>query len=79
MVQTKVFKSNQTQAVRLPKAVAFPEGVKEVSIAIVGDTRIIAPVEQSWDTWFASETATDDWLEHRQQDEQPSRESLDSD
>lgn len=28
MTQETLFKSNQTQAVRLPKAVAFPDGVK---------------------------------------------------
>jgi len=32
MIQTKVFKSNQSQAVRLPKAVAFADYVEEVEI-----------------------------------------------
>ena len=32
MARTKLFKSNRSQAVRLPKEIAFPEGVKEVTI-----------------------------------------------
>ncbi len=32
MVKTTVFKSNRSQAVRLPKAVALPEDVKHVDI-----------------------------------------------
>jgi len=40
---TKLFKSNTTQAVRLPKDVAFPEGVTEVEIIVQGDARLIVP------------------------------------
>ncbi|MBO0841719.1 MAG: AbrB/MazE/SpoVT family DNA-binding domain-containing protein [Nocardioides sp.] len=40
---TKLFKSNRTQAVRLPKDVAFGDDVTEVTITAVGDTRIVAP------------------------------------
>ena len=32
MIQTKVFKNNQSQAVRLPKSVALPEHIKDVNI-----------------------------------------------
>ena len=35
-VKTKVFMSNKTQAVRLPKAVAFPDNIQEVEIVVVG-------------------------------------------
>ncbi|MBV8473788.1 MAG: AbrB/MazE/SpoVT family DNA-binding domain-containing protein [Hyphomicrobiales bacterium] len=31
MARTKIFRSNRSQAVRLPRDVAFPEGVEEVS------------------------------------------------
>ncbi len=77
MVQTKIFKSNQSQAVRLPKAVAFPEDVKEVSIVAVGKTRVIAPVEQSWDAWFDSSTASSDFMVDRKQPDHQERESFD--
>jgi antitoxin VapB len=50
--RSTVFKSNRSQAVRLPKDVAFPEGVHEVEIVKVGNTRIISPVGQRWDAFF---------------------------
>ncbi len=46
-VQTRLFKSNRSQAVRLPKQVAFPESVKDVEITAIGSKRIIAPAGQS--------------------------------
>lgn len=54
MVETTLFKSNKTQAVRLPKDVAFPDDVKEVTIIKEGNTRIIAPADASWDDFFAA-------------------------
>ncbi len=77
MIQTKVFKSNQSQAVRLPKAVAFPEDVKDVEIVVVGNSRIVTPVNQSWDSWFDSKSVSDDFMSHREQPEYQERESLD--
>lgn len=54
MVETTLFKSNRTQAVRLPKDVAFPEDVKEVTVIRDGNRRIIAPAHSSWDDFFAA-------------------------
>jgi len=45
MTRTRLFKSNRSQAVRLPKDVAFPEGVKDVTIFRDGARRIIAPAD----------------------------------
>ena len=42
MASSTVFTSNRSQAVRLPKAVAFPEGVREVDILKIGRSRVIA-------------------------------------
>jgi len=55
MVSTKLFLSNRTQAVRLPKDVAFPDDVSEVEITVVGDTRVISParVDFAWGDFFA--------------------------
>lgn len=53
MVETTLFKSNKSQAVRLPKAVAFPEEVREVTIIRDGNRRIIVPSDSSWDDFFA--------------------------
>lgn len=49
MARTKLFKSNRSQAVRLPKEVAFPEGVKDVTIVRVGAKRVILPANAVWD------------------------------
>ena len=67
MVQTKLFKSNQSQAVRLPKAVAFSEDITEVEIVIVGNSRIITPANQSWDSWFDGPSVTDEFMTDREQ------------
>ena len=52
MPRTTLFKSNHSQAVRLPKDVAFPEGVKEVAVLKEGKKRIIVPAESIWDDFF---------------------------
>lgn len=53
MTTTRLFRSNRTQAVRLPKEVAFPED-GEVTITIEGDARVITPVGSTWDRFFDS-------------------------
>jgi antitoxin VapB len=52
MARAKLLKSNRSQAVRLPKEVAFPEGVKEVTILRDGATRVIVPADAVWDDFF---------------------------
>ena len=54
MVATTLFKSNRSQAVRLPKDVAFPEDVRDVTIIRDGNRRIIVPTDSSWDDFFAA-------------------------
>jgi antitoxin VapB len=75
-VQTTVFKSNRSQAVRLPKAVAFPEFIKNVEITSIGNKRVITPVGQSWDEWFDASGVSSDFMEDRQQPEDQIRETL---
>ncbi len=53
MTRTKLFQSNRSQAVRLPKDVAFPPGVREVRILREGNTRVIVPADALWDDFFA--------------------------
>jgi len=67
MAKTKLFMNNRTQAVRLPKDVAFPDGVEEVEVYAVGESRIITPARESWASWFAAESVTDDYLAERHQ------------
>lgn len=52
MPDTTLFLSNTTQAVRLPRDVAFPEGVTRVSIIRQGNRRIITPAGTLWDEFF---------------------------
>ena len=52
MARSTVFTNNRTQAVRLPKAVAFPEGVRDVEIVKVGNSRVITPVGRRWSDVF---------------------------
>ena len=47
-----VFKSNRSQAVRIPKDMEFPDGVKKVVIRKVGKSRVITPVDALWDDFF---------------------------
>ncbi|MDN3526600.1 type II toxin-antitoxin system VapB family antitoxin [Halomonas sabkhae] len=67
MAQGSVFQSNRTQAVRLPKAVAFPDDVKHVDVVAVGQVRIITPSGCAWDAWFAEEGVTADYMTDREQ------------
>ena len=73
---TRVFKSNRSQAVRLPKAVAFPESIKDVEIIAIGNKRVIAPAGQSWDDWFDAPGVSSDFMTDRQQPEDQVRETL---
>ena len=52
MTRTTLFQSNKTQAVRLPKDVAFPPGVREVAIIRDGARRVIMPASSLWDDFF---------------------------
>jgi antitoxin VapB len=53
MARTALFQTNRSQAVRLSKDVAFPTGVREVSILRDGNRRVIVPADTAWDDFFA--------------------------
>ena len=72
-----VFVNNRTQAVRLPLDVRLPEGVQKVEIRVKGNERIIAPLGQTWDSFFlGGPTVSDDFLPERATQHQPERETL---
>jgi antitoxin VapB len=75
-VKTRIFKSNRSQAVRLPREVAFPDSVKDVEITAIGSKRMIAPVGQSWDEWFNAPGVSSDFMTARRQPEDQLRETL---
>ena len=72
-----VFVNNRTQAVRLPMDVRLPEGVHKVEIRVKGQERIIAPIGQTWDSFFlGGPRVSDDFLPERASQRQPEREAL---
>ncbi len=76
MENASVFKSNTSQAVRLPKRVALPDSVKRVDIISLGRARLIVPEGESWDSWFDGEGATGDFMNQRDQPDDQERERL---
>jgi antitoxin VapB len=52
MTKTTLFQSNRSQAVRLPKDVAFPAGVRSVTVLRDGKRRVIVPSDTAWDDFF---------------------------
>lgn len=76
MEQTTLFKSNRSQAVRLPKAVALPDDVKRVDIVAIGRTRIITPAGELWDTWFDGASPDNDFIAIREQPTNQNREEF---
>ncbi len=52
MTEARLFRSNRSQAVRLPKEVAFPEDVEAVRIIREGNRRILVPADTTWDDFF---------------------------
>ena len=77
MTQSTVFTSNRSQAVRLPKAVAFPADVHQVEIVRVGRSRVISPQGKRWDDLFESgPRASEDFMREREQPVVEDRESF---
>jgi antitoxin VapB len=68
MATSRVFISDGSQAVRLPKAVAFPDDVHQVDILNIGRSRVIVPHGKRWDDLFQNgPRASEDFLIDRQQ------------
>jgi antitoxin VapB len=77
MTSSTVFTTNRSQAVRLPKAVAFPEGVHEVDILKIGRSRVIVPKGRRWDDLFQrGPKASEDFISEREQPPAEEREPL---
>ena len=76
MERASIFKSNTSQAVRLPKAVALPDSVKKVDIVCLGRARLIAPEGEAWASWFEGEGVGDDFMCGRDQPDEQAREEF---
>lgn len=77
MTQSTVFVNNRSQAVRLPADMRFPENVKKVFVRAIGKERIISPIENTWDSFFMSESSvSDDFMAERATQTQSKREEF---
>ena len=75
MATSTVFTNNRTQAVRLPAELRLPDNVKQVSVRALGNERFIAPLTESWDSFFmANLKASADFMETRASQMQQDRE-----
>jgi antitoxin VapB len=72
-----VFVNNRTQAVRLPLDVRLPEGIHKVEVRVRGNERILAPLGQTWDSFFLDGLrVSDDFLPERANQHQSERDAL---
>ncbi|MBX9612204.1 MAG: antitoxin [Burkholderiales bacterium] len=77
MTTTTVFTNNRSQAIRLPAELRLPDSVKRVDVRARGCERIIAPLGQTWDSFFLDgPRVADDFLQARASQDQPERDAL---
>ena len=76
MQQGSVFKSNRSQAVRLPKKAALDDDVTKVDVVVLGRARLITPAGESWASWFEDDSVSEDFMTERQQPQDQERDSL---
>ena len=69
---------NTTQVIRLPISTNFPEQVKKVIVRVVGNERILSPIDNTWDSFFQSteQKVSDDFMEQRASQKQSKREDF---
>lgn len=77
MTTSTVFTSNRTQAVRLPKAVAFPDDVRQVDVLKIGRSRLVVPKGKRWDDLFENgPRVSEDFMIEREQPAAEERETF---
>lgn len=77
VAKSTVFKTNRSQAVRLPKEVAFPEDVHRVEVIKSGQERVIVPEGKRWSEFFAKgPRVSEDFMSEREQPDDQEREPL---
>ncbi|OAI07070.1 type II toxin-antitoxin system VapB family antitoxin [Methylomonas methanica] len=77
MATSTIFTNNRSQAVRLPADMRFPDSVKKVEVRVIGQERIIAPAESTWDSFFLNgPTVSDDFMTERASQQQTERDSF---
>ena len=61
MPKATIFRTNRSQAVRLPADVRFPDHVKQVEVRKVGSARLLTPVGSNWQAFFAGQPLDPDF------------------
>ncbi|WP_243453711.1 type II toxin-antitoxin system VapB family antitoxin [Sandaracinobacteroides saxicola] len=73
MIPMRLFRNNRSQAVRIPRALAFPDDVRDVTIRREGDRLVLEPLRPktatNWEEFFAMPGA-EDFPEREQPPEQ---------
>lgn len=78
MSQGTIFTNNRTQNIRIPADMRFPADVKTVIVRAIGHERIIAPIENTWDSFFLNnESVSSDFMNERADQAQSEREPFD--
>lgn len=68
--------TNQTQAIRLPKSMRLPDGIRSVDIVRQGRAWIIVPSQDSRAQWFEEVGVSDDFMTSHDQPAPDVRETL---
>lgn len=76
MIKTTVMKRRHCQLIRLPRAAALPRGVTRVEVRVVGRTRVLVPIEDSWGEWCRRRGADAGFPTERDQPPDQEREDL---
>lgn len=64
MTTAKLFANGRSQAVRIPKDLAF-KGISEVSVRKEGDKLILEPIRKTWTSFSSVGKADDDFMSER--------------
>jgi antitoxin VapB len=66
MATSTIFTNSRMQAVRLPAELRFPDDIKQVNVRALGNKLIIAPIAETWDSFFLNVPAvSQDFMEDR--------------
>ena len=76
MEEGSIFMSRGSQAMRLPNAVAFPDTVRKVDVVVLGNSRLLFPADEAWETWFDSPGVSADFMIERDQPADQERDPL---
>lgn len=71
MIKGSVLVTNKTQVVCIPSEVRFPDDVKQVVIEVVGNTRVLIPVDSVWESYFDDPSPVSDDFMSERSDDQP--------